>query len=144
MKIGVTVEVRCPLGSVAFQSQVDAVQESVRLSRKELSPGQTWTWRVGLVERDKIAFFAAQSQYDVTMTINGQETILEGQMTTDFGVLFARRESETLGTLPFEGDLSEVTVTNDSDKKNRIDILFGEIPEPEPDELTAEVEQPNS
>lgn len=129
MKVGITVEVRCPKGSVAFQSQVDCDDESLRHCRKELAPGQIWNWRLLETPPDKIAFLAIQSQYQVTVLINGTETLLEGQMTTDFGVIFARRERETFGSLPFEGNLSQITVRDESGKKNRIDIILGEIPE---------------
>ncbi|TXH15021.1 MAG: hypothetical protein E6R03_08105, partial [Hyphomicrobiaceae bacterium] len=130
MKVGVTVEVRCPKGSVAFQSQVDCDDESLRHCRKELAPAQVWNWRLLEVPPERIAFLAIQSQYAVTVLINGTETLLEGQMTTDFGVIFARRGNETFGSLPFEGTLGQITVREESGKKNRVDIIFGEVPEP--------------
>lgn len=130
MKVGITVEVRCPKGSVAFQSQVDCDDESLRHCRKEIAPGQIWNWRLLEVHPDKIAFLAIQSQYQVTILINGTETLLEGQMTTDFGVIFARRGLETFGSLPFDGNLSQITVRDESGKKNRVDIIVGEVPEP--------------
>ena len=130
MKVGITVEVRCPKGSVAFQSQVDCDDESLRHCRKELAPLQVWNWRLLETPPDKIAFLAIQSQYPVTVSINDTETLLEGQMTTDFGLVYARRGRETFGTLPFEGNLSQITVTDESGKKNRVDIILGEVPDP--------------
>lgn len=137
MKCGITVQVRCPLGDVAFQSAIDAIDESVVMIRKELSPGQTWTWKTLPIEADKLAFFAAQTQQPTVISINGQETVLEGQLTTDFGIFFARRGDETLGQLPFSGTLTEVRVTNASQLKSRIDFMLGQCPDPDPvDELT--------
>jgi len=129
MKVGISVECRSPQGSVAFQSQVDVDEETVRFCRKELEPGQTWVWRMLPIDRDRVAFFSAQSMYPVTLQLGGHITLLEGQMTSDFGIIYARRDLETLGTLPCTGPLSEITVINDSQKKNRIDIMLGEIPD---------------
>lgn len=143
MKVGITVEVRCSAGSVAFQSQIDSDQDSMRFVRKELQPGQEWSFRILPIERDKIAFFAAQSLLPATLKVNGSETILEGQNTTDFGVFFARRDLETIGSLPFAGDLTEIKVTNDSDKKNRFDIFLGEVPEPVSESVNIEAKQPD-
>lgn len=134
MKVAVTVEVRCSRGSVAFQSQVEADAESMRQCRKELAPGQTWTWRLLPTAPERLAFFAAQSRHATTLQINGQSTVLEGQFTTDFGCFFARRGAETLGSLPFSGDLSEIVITNNTDKANQIDIFIGELPEPVPED----------
>lgn len=132
MKCGITVQVRCSRGDVAFQSAIDAVDESIVMVRKELKPGETWVWRTLPIESEKLAFFAAQSQQAAVISINGQETVLEGQLSTDFGVVFARRGDETLGQLPFSGTLTEVRVTNDSQLKSRIDFMLGQCPEPEP------------
>ena len=137
MKCGITVQVRCRLGDVAFQSAIEAIDESIVMIRKELSPGQTWIWKTLPIEADKLAFFAAQTQQPTVISINGQETVLEGQLTTDFGIFFARRGDETLGQLPFSGTLTEVRVTNASELKSRIDFMLGQCPDPEPvDELT--------
>lgn len=133
MKCGITVQVRCSLGDVAFQSQIDAVDESVVMIRKELRPRETWIWKTLPIEPGKLAFFAAQSQQATIITINGQETVLEGQLTTDFGVFFARRGDETLGQLPFSGTLTEIRVTNDSELKSRFDFMLGQCPDSEPD-----------
>jgi len=130
VKVGISVEVRCPQGSVSFQSHVDCDAESIKNCRKELVPGQVWTWKFLEIPADKISFLAIQSQDKVTIEINGTETLLEGQKTTDFGIVYARRGSETLGDLPFDGDLSQITVRDESGKKNRIDIILGEVPEP--------------
>lgn len=127
MKVGLTVEIRCPQGSIAFQSHVDAAQESIRPANRELAPNETWTWNIGSIPPERIAFFAAQSMLNASVTINDTETLLEGQQSTDFGIAFARRGEETFGTLPFTGDLTLITVTNMTDKKNRISIMFGEI-----------------
>jgi len=132
VKCGITVQVRCPLGDVAFQSAIDAVDESIVMIRKELKPGETWVWKTLPIEPQKLAFFAAQSQQPTIININGQETVLEGQLTTDFGIFFARRGDETLGQLPFSGTLTEVRVTNDSQLKSRIDLMLGQCPELEP------------
>lgn len=132
MKCGITVQVRCSRGDVAFQSAIDAVDESIVVIRKELKPGETWIWKTLPIEPGKLAFFAAQSQQPTIININGQETVLEGQLTTDFGIFFARRGDETLGQLPFSGTLTEVRVTNDSQLKSRIDFMLGQCPEPEP------------
>lgn len=131
MKCGITVQVRCSLGDVAFQSAIEAIDESIVMIRKELSPGQTWIWKTLPIEPEKLAFFAAQSQQAAVITINGQETVLEGQLTTDFGIFFARRGDETLGQLPFSGTLTEVRVTNDSQLKSRIDLMLGQCPDVE-------------
>ena len=130
MKVGISVEVRCPQGSVSFQSHVECDAESVKNCRKDLVPRQEWTWKFLEIPAEKIAFLAMQSQYPVTIEINGTETLLEGQMTTDFGIMYARRDLETLGQLPFDGNLSQITVRDESGKKNRIDIILGEVPEP--------------
>ena len=127
MKVGLTVELRCPQGSVAFQSHVDSSPESIRHCRHELAPGETWSWKVQTISPETIAFFAAQSMSPATLLINGSETLLEGQLSTDFGITYARRGDDIFGTLPFDGDLTVIHVTNESDKKNRIDIIFGEI-----------------
>ena len=127
MKVGLTVELRCPQGSVAFQSHVEAAAESIRHCSKELAPGETWTWTVKTIEPQSLAFFSAQSMRPATMLINGSETLLEGQLSTDFGIAFARRGVEEFGSLPFTGDLTAIQVTNETDKNNRIDIIFGEI-----------------
>lgn len=127
MKVGLTVELRCPQGSVAFQSHIEAAAESIRHCSKELAAGETWTWTVSTIPPERIAFFAAQSMRPATMLINSTETLLEGQLSTDFGIAFARRDIEEFGTLPFTGDLSIIQVTNETDKTNRIDILFGEV-----------------
>ena len=127
MKVGLTVELRCPQGSVAFQSHVESAAESIRHCNKSLEPGETWVWTVKAISPDNIAFFAAQSMRPATMLINGSETLLEGQLSTDFGIAFARRGTEEFGSLPFTGDLTFIQVTNETDKVNRIDIIFGEI-----------------
>ncbi len=131
MKCGITVQVRCSRGDVAFQSAIEAIDESIVMIRKELKPGETWIWKTLPIEPDKVAFFAAQSQQAAVITINGQETVLEGQLTTDFGIFFARRGDETLGQLPFSGTLTEVRVTNDSQLKSRIDFMLGQCPDQE-------------
>jgi len=126
MQAGITIEVRCPRGSVAFQSHVAVADESIRFVQKELLPGQVWTWKhAGILPAD-IALFAAQTQKQALFSINGTDTLLEGQGTTDFGMIFARRGLETIGTLPFEGELFLLTVTNLSEKLNRIEILIAE------------------
>jgi hypothetical protein len=127
MKVGLTVELRCPQGSVAFQSHIDAAQESIRVCNRDLAPGETWIWKLPETNRDEIAFFAAQSKLPATILINGTETLLEGQLTTDFGIAYARRSLETFGTLPFSGNLTTIQVTNESDKRNHIAIMFGEV-----------------
>lgn len=136
MKCGITVQVRCPFGDVAFQSAIDAIDESVVMIRKELSPGQTWIWKTLPIEADRLAFFAAQSQQPTVVNINGQETVLEGQLTTDFGIFFAKRGDETLGQLPFSGTLTEVRVTNASQLKSRIDFMLGQCPDDDADEFS--------
>lgn len=130
MKVGISVEVRCPKGSVSFQSHVDCDEESIKHCRKELVPSQVWTWKFLEIPPEKIAFLAMVSQYPVTVEINGTETLLEGQNSTDFGIVYARRELETFCQLPFDGSLSQITVRDESGKKNRIDIILGEVPEP--------------
>jgi hypothetical protein len=127
MKVGLTVELRCPQGSIAFQSHIDATPESIRHCKRELAPGETWVWNVQTIDPEKIAFFGAQTMLEASMLINGTETLMEGQQSTDFGVAFARRGEETFGTLPFDGTLTTVSVTNLSEKKNRIAIIFGEL-----------------
>lgn len=143
MKCGITVQVRCSRGDVAFQSAIEAIDESIVMIRKELRPGETWIWKTLPIEPDKLAFFAAQTQQPTVITINGQETVLEGQLTTDFGIFFARRGDETLGQLPFSGTLTEVRVRNASQLKSRIDFMLGQCPDPEPvDEFTDSDESP--
>jgi hypothetical protein len=127
MKLSLSVEVRSSKGSVSFQSQIDATAESLRHFRKELQPGETWSFPFLPIAESNIAIFAAQSMLASTLLINGTETLLEGQSTTDFGVTFARRGYETFGSLPFTGDLSLIQVTNETAKANRIDIIFGEL-----------------
>ena len=130
MQIGITMELMSPMGSVAFQSQVEVQDESIRSVRKELNPGQSWTWRLA-IPRDRIAVFAAQSMLECEVSFNGKlsELTLEGQSTTDFGIIFARRGQDTFGALPFEGDLVEMVVKNTTDKLNRIDVFVGELPD---------------
>lgn len=127
MKVGFTIEVRCPQGSVAFQSHVDCTQESIRFCRRDLAKDETWVWNVQELTPEQIAFFAMQSMGPVSILINEQETLLDGQSSNAFGVAFGRRESETFGELPFPGNLSSISVTNESGKSNRIDIIFGEV-----------------
>lgn len=129
MKVAITVQVRCAKAEVSFQSQVDCDEESLRHCRKELTPGQQWNWKLLALAPEKIAFLAIQSLYPVMVEINGSETYLEGQMSTDFGIFYARRESETLGDLPFIGNLNQITVRDESGKKNHVSIMLGEVPE---------------
>lgn len=130
MKVGVSVEFRCPNGSVSFQVHVDCADESMRPVRKELVPGEKWVWKLRQIPPEQIAVFAIHPQHPVTVEINGEETLLDGQNGNDFGIAYARTERGIFGYLPFEGNLSEITVRDESGKKNRIDIILGEVPEP--------------
>lgn len=127
MKVGLTLELRCPQGSVAFQSQIESAPESIRYCKRELAPGETWVWNVQSISPERIAFFAIQTKTAASVLINETETLLEGQSSTDFGITYARRADETFGTLPFTGTLSMISVTNETDKLNSVDIIFGEL-----------------
>lgn len=141
MKIGLTVELMSPRGSVAFQSQVPVADESIRTVRKELKPGKVWRWQLA-IPRERIAVFAAQSMGECCVAFNAGDVFdesffkltLEGQNTTDFGIMFARRGEDTFGSLPFEGDLVDVVFWNVSDKKNRVDVFVGELEEVQDEE----------
>lgn len=130
VRVGLTVELISPRGSVAFQSQIPVQDESVRFTRKDLSPNQQWTWRLA-IPRDRISVFAAQSMGNCVVKFNAdpEEIELLGQGTLDFGMIFARQGSEEIGALPFDGDLQEIHVTNMTDKANRIDIFVSEVPD---------------
>lgn len=130
MQIGITVELMSPRGSVAFQSQVGVQEESIRHTRKELQPDQLWQWRLA-IPRDRVAVFAAQSMAPCRVSFNGSTEFIEllGQGSTDFGLIYAYRDGEEFGAMPFDGDLAEITVVNIADKMNRIDIFVAEKPE---------------
>lgn len=125
MLITLSFEMLAPQGSVAFQAKIPILEESVRYVRKQLAPAQVWTWRLGF-PRDSIGVFAVNSERPVTVTIAGKETVLEGQGSTDFAMVFARRGSESFGELPFDGDLAEITVKNDSSISNHVTIYVAE------------------
>jgi hypothetical protein len=132
VKVGISVECRAPQGSVAFQAQVDTDEHSVRHVRKELQPQEIWTFRTLAIPQEKMAFFALQSTYGVTVVINGVELLLSGQMASDFGVLAAQQDKEVFFPLPFSGDFSEMKLINETDKLNTVVFMFGEVPEPRP------------
>lgn len=128
MKAGVTFEVKCPIGSVGFQAEIDLDDDTVRTIRKTLEPGQLWIWPVHMTA-SRIAVIAMQSRFACVVSIAGKETLLEGQTEQDLGVIAGRRGSETFGEFPFGDDVEEITAISvqNGEKKNHIDILIGEV-----------------
>lgn len=131
MRCGLAVELRCPKGSVGFHAEVDVQEESIRSARKELGPAETWEWRLN-IPRSQIAMLAVQSLLDTQLQVNDSLIRLQGQATTDFGLLYAVRTdektgaAEAFGNLPFDGDLTTIRVTNLTAKRSRVDIIVAE------------------
>ncbi len=155
MKAGVSVEVRLPQGSVQFQAHLDVADESVRVINKDLQPGQSFRVNPGMTVRE-LAIIAAQSEYLASVTIGTAVTILEGQQTTDFGLLWCVRGNEEFGSAPWPDELNlddalpAIVVKNESDRRSNVRLMLAALPEepvavpgiePLP-ELSAAVEQP--
>lgn len=131
MKAGLFVEIRLPQGSVSFASEIAVSDINTRTVKTELLPGQTVRIPIGLTV-GQLALIAAQTQFASEVDVDGEKTVLEGQNTTDFGLLWCVRNDEEFGDPPFppnyETDslVTSLAVTNTSQKKNQLFLMVAE------------------
>lgn len=131
MHAGIVVEVRCPLGSVAFSAEVPISDINTRMVRRELLPGERVTVNVG-IPVGRLALIAGQTKFASVVDVDGEQTVLEGQDSTDFGLLWCVRGSEEFGDAPFPESydldtvVREISVTNTSAKKNPLFLMVSE------------------
>lgn len=131
MKAGIFVEVRCSQGSVGFASEIAVSDINTRSVKTELLPGQTISVAIGLAV-SQLALITAQTQFASEIDVDGEITVLEGQNTTDFGLLWCVRGNEEFGDPPFppnyEADslIRTLKVTNKSPKKNQLFLIVAE------------------
>ena len=129
MQIGLAVEIRCPLGSVAFQAEIPVDPVASRVVKKNLAPGEVMTVQIYQPVRD-IALIAGQAQLAAVVDVDGERTVLEGQKSTDFGLLYAVRGDEVFGDAPWPVDYDDtesvvktLKVTNTSGKMNAVTVM---------------------
>ena len=130
MQIGLAVEIRCPLGSVAFQAEIPVDPVASRVVRKTLAPGEVMAVPVYLPVRD-IALIAGQAQLAAVVDVDGERTVLEGQKSTDFGLLYAVRGDEAFGDAPWPVEYDDnpdtvvrtLKITNTSGKQNPVTVM---------------------
>lgn len=122
---GVSVSVRTPGASVAFQANVPYDGDTARSLKKTLTSEQAYSWPIGPFARSEIVLLAIQSQYEIDVTINGETTTIYGSAEKDFGLLYADSGDNSFGALPFaSGDVTEITVENKTTKLNQVVIII--------------------